>query len=247
MDPYRTLGVDRGCSRDDVKAAFRAMVRLAHPDRGGDEQTFILFCAAYKKILEDLPPSPSAQEPARAERNTNNPNRPAAKERPSPEAPRNPDPTEVRSKSPDLNWDPDLILAADVGRDGKPAPPPDPQWQADFVLHDEVNSHSPPQQPSEPTWRPSVVFLDESIEHYRAESGREPGRAREKYRSLFQRIFSRSTDEEMVDWESPLVRTIGILIFLALIVGNIWLCCMAWNADSDSAHPQTTERGTPMR
>ena len=54
MDPYRTLGVPRGCTREEVKAAFRARVPLAHPDRGGDELTFIDLRRAYERILADL-------------------------------------------------------------------------------------------------------------------------------------------------------------------------------------------------
>jgi DnaJ domain len=68
MDPYRTLGVPRGCSRDDVKAAFRARVPLAHPDHGGDEFTFIQLRAAYEQILRDLdrrrPPRVDTNRPA---------------------------------------------------------------------------------------------------------------------------------------------------------------------------------------
>ena len=54
MDPYRTLGVPRGCSREAVKEAFRAKVPLAHPDRGGEDVTFIELRAAYERILREL-------------------------------------------------------------------------------------------------------------------------------------------------------------------------------------------------
>ena len=54
MDPYRTLGVPRGCTREEVKAAFRARVPLAHPDRGGEDGTFIQLRAAYEQILAEL-------------------------------------------------------------------------------------------------------------------------------------------------------------------------------------------------
>src|SRR5262245_38808160 len=51
MDPYQTLGLAPGCTRDQVKEAFRAKVWRAHPDRGGAEQPFIELCAAYKQLL----------------------------------------------------------------------------------------------------------------------------------------------------------------------------------------------------
>jgi DnaJ domain len=54
MDPYRTLGVTRGCTREDVKEAFRARVASAHPDRGGEEAAFIELRTAYERILAEL-------------------------------------------------------------------------------------------------------------------------------------------------------------------------------------------------
>jgi hypothetical protein len=54
MDPYRTLGVPRGCTREEVKEAFLARVPSAHPDRGGDHLAFIHLRAAYEQILADL-------------------------------------------------------------------------------------------------------------------------------------------------------------------------------------------------
>ncbi len=53
MDPYRLLGVSRGCTPEEVKAAFRAMVPLVHPDRGGEELTFIQLHAAYEQVLAE--------------------------------------------------------------------------------------------------------------------------------------------------------------------------------------------------
>ena len=72
MDPYVTLGVRRNCTRDQVKAAFRAKVRIAHPDRGGDEQAFIALCAAYKQVLQEaLPGGPRAANKGQDVRRSN--------------------------------------------------------------------------------------------------------------------------------------------------------------------------------
>ncbi len=60
MDPYLILGVPRGCTREEVKGAFRSRVHLAHPDRGGDTVAFVQLCNAYRQILEE---SPRADEP----------------------------------------------------------------------------------------------------------------------------------------------------------------------------------------
>jgi hypothetical protein len=54
MDPYSTLGVPRGCTRQQVKEAFRSLVHVAHPDRGGDGEDFVRLCAAYREVLNEL-------------------------------------------------------------------------------------------------------------------------------------------------------------------------------------------------
>jgi hypothetical protein len=54
MDPYRILGVPRGCKPESVKAAFLARVGSAHPDSGGEDSAFIQLRAAYEEILGEL-------------------------------------------------------------------------------------------------------------------------------------------------------------------------------------------------
>ena len=54
MDPYRTLGVSRDCTREELKAAFRARVPPTHPDRGGDDADFIQLRRSYERILAVL-------------------------------------------------------------------------------------------------------------------------------------------------------------------------------------------------
>lgn len=54
MDPYVTLGVPKGCTRDEVGEAFRTLVRHAHPDRGGEDRSFVHLRAAYEQILEEV-------------------------------------------------------------------------------------------------------------------------------------------------------------------------------------------------
>jgi hypothetical protein len=72
MDPYRTLGVPRGCTREELKAAFRARARYAHPDRGGKVTSFIQLRAAFEQIMADLDRrprlGPDIPRPARAPR-----------------------------------------------------------------------------------------------------------------------------------------------------------------------------------
>ena len=54
MDPYVTLGVPKGCNREEVKEAFRVRAQYAHPDRGGEVLSFIELRTAYEQILAEL-------------------------------------------------------------------------------------------------------------------------------------------------------------------------------------------------
>lgn len=51
-DYYKTLGVDKGASQDEIKKAFRKLAHKHHPDKGGDEAMFKEASEAYQ-ILSD--------------------------------------------------------------------------------------------------------------------------------------------------------------------------------------------------
>ena len=50
MDHYKTLGVARSASAEDIKKAFRKLAMQYHPDRGGDEARFKEIQAAYEVL-----------------------------------------------------------------------------------------------------------------------------------------------------------------------------------------------------
>jgi tetratricopeptide (TPR) repeat protein len=78
-DCYRVLGLKNGASLDEVKAAYRRLARLYHPDTNpGDrsaQEKFMQLHAAYKTLLDVVPqksdplpasqpsPSPSSSPP----------------------------------------------------------------------------------------------------------------------------------------------------------------------------------------
>ncbi len=48
-DPYRTLGLARGASTDDIKRAYRRLAKINHPDAAGEAALprFLAIQAAY--------------------------------------------------------------------------------------------------------------------------------------------------------------------------------------------------------
>lgn len=52
MNPYKTLGVDKGANRDEIKAAFRKRANETHPDKGGDSEAFLAVSSAFE-LLSD--------------------------------------------------------------------------------------------------------------------------------------------------------------------------------------------------
>lgn len=53
-DPYDILGVARGASFGEIKAAYRRACKTRHPDMGGSHDEFIELQAAYDFLLKEL-------------------------------------------------------------------------------------------------------------------------------------------------------------------------------------------------
>lgn len=61
MNPYEILGVGRGATSAEVRAAWRRAARQTHPDTGGDPATFLRARQAYVNLCGSGPvPSSSA-------------------------------------------------------------------------------------------------------------------------------------------------------------------------------------------
>jgi hypothetical protein len=65
-DPYRTLGLARGATREEVKRAYRRLAKIHHPDAAGEAALprFLAIQAAYDQLLggaaPGVPPNRSA-------------------------------------------------------------------------------------------------------------------------------------------------------------------------------------------
>jgi DnaJ domain len=53
-DAYEVLGVKRGASLDEIKAAYRRKAKELHPDRGGPNEAMVELNTAYAFILTEL-------------------------------------------------------------------------------------------------------------------------------------------------------------------------------------------------
>lgn len=71
IDPYVTLGVARDADAAAIKAAYRKVVKTAHPDSGGDTEQFARLQAAHdllkdpvrRKIYDDTGYDPQLADP----------------------------------------------------------------------------------------------------------------------------------------------------------------------------------------
>jgi len=52
-DYYKTLGVDKNASQDEIKKAFRTLAHKHHPDKGGDEKKFKEASEAYQVLSDE--------------------------------------------------------------------------------------------------------------------------------------------------------------------------------------------------
>lgn len=216
MDPYQALGVSRGCTRDELKKAFRARAWDSHPDRGGDEQPFIELCTAYKQILNGMGCGPR-------QGSTEHLDTPRADRGRNPEGPGH------RSRSTSNRA---VVAESTV--------PPRTDWVPDLVL-DETGCSTAPSRPADPAWEPELVVLDDLADEDSPES-RDPSR---RYASWIHQVAERSTRGESLR-DSGLVQSLGVLLIVALITGGLWLCWVAWESgamDGDHAVVQGSAEG----
>jgi len=54
LDPHTVLGLNRGCSAEEVRDAYRKKTQKHHPDHGGDEWAFKIVVRAYEAMATVL-------------------------------------------------------------------------------------------------------------------------------------------------------------------------------------------------
>jgi DnaJ-class molecular chaperone len=54
LNHYKVLGVAPNASEEDVKKAYRSLVRTAHPDKGGSAERFQRIQKSYESILQKI-------------------------------------------------------------------------------------------------------------------------------------------------------------------------------------------------
>ena len=50
QDYYKTLGVDKKASENEIKRAYRDLAKKHHPDLGGDNDKFIELMDVYERL-----------------------------------------------------------------------------------------------------------------------------------------------------------------------------------------------------
>jgi len=84
------------------------------------------------------------------------------------------------------------------------------------------------------------VVLDEPTDLEGEAPG--PGGVRDGYVFWVRRFADRAATGESF-WETRLAQSLGILILLAIIAANLWLCWAVWDPDaSDEARPAAPSR-----
>jgi hypothetical protein len=54
VDPYKLLGITMKHKREDVRAAFKSLSLLCHPDKGGRREDMQVLYMAYQYILDQI-------------------------------------------------------------------------------------------------------------------------------------------------------------------------------------------------
>jgi curved DNA-binding protein CbpA len=54
IDPYKVLKLEKGFTKEELTSAFKKAALLAHPDRGGSEEVFLIVKECFRKLSYEL-------------------------------------------------------------------------------------------------------------------------------------------------------------------------------------------------
>jgi hypothetical protein len=118
-------------------------------------------------------------------------------------------------------------------REGRGRRPPIPNWEPDLIVG---------AQPPDPSWEPDLIVLDEPAGDQCSPEPPDPQIDRERYRAWLGRFSAQAAGAQSV-WRSGWVRAFGMILFLSLVLANLWVCWIVWSDDpgkaESSARPAT--------
>jgi hypothetical protein len=211
MNPYQILGVTKGCSREELKDAFRAKAWQTHPDRGGDELPFIQVCTAYDLLLKELDRAPRAD---------------LADSDPVPVSTGGPWSGPAEPGGPE-----DAERAGRSDQRPRADRPADPDWEPELIILDAAARPTGPPRPPAPDWEPDLVMLDDPAPEDDPAIEGSQDMPTECYRSWLELVSTRSPRGPVTE-RSRWVFSPGAFILLAVLVANLWLCWIAWTQDT---------------
>ncbi len=53
QNPYQVLGISVAATENQIRAAYQKKAALAHPDRGGDSDDFMLIRQSYECLIDE--------------------------------------------------------------------------------------------------------------------------------------------------------------------------------------------------
>jgi hypothetical protein len=119
-------------------------------------------------------------------------------------------------------------------RNGRPAVPPDREFDPEIIILDEAPGRNRPPKPPDPNWKPDVILLDQDPPVRHRPEPSDPRLARRHYISWLRRVSDQGARRQSI-WQSTAVRTLGVMILLGILGGNLWLCWIAWSYDPEEA------------
>jgi curved DNA-binding protein CbpA len=118
--------------------------------------------------------------------------------------------------------------------DARPAAPPESIRGRESGRLDEPPGWNRPPSPPDPNWEPDLVLLDHAPSVRSDPEAISRKAAAKTYASWLRRVAAEAQARRSIR-RSAWFRTLGIVILLSLLGGNLWLCWIVWFNDPKEA------------